>query len=90
VWSPTASALRPPTRPRSPPAPAIRSTWAGHYPWRFSHALATGFAHGFLAPAGIMLLTLAITIAVIRTRGTDVAGAPQAVTAMAAEQAPAR
>jgi EmrB/QacA subfamily drug resistance transporter len=41
----------------------------------YYHALATGFARGALAAAGIMLLALFITIATIRIRKADLAGA---------------
>jgi EmrB/QacA subfamily drug resistance transporter len=43
----------------------------------YRHALATGFARGFLVAAGIALLTLAINITVIRIRRADLAGAEQ-------------
>jgi hypothetical protein len=54
----------------------------------YRHALATGFARGFLVAAGIALLTLAINIAVIRVRRADLAGAQPPVAAVAAEPAP--
>ena len=41
----------------------------------YRHALATGFSRGFEVAAGIMLLALIITIAGIRVRRTDLAGA---------------
>jgi hypothetical protein len=41
---------------------------AGH------HALAHGFAQGYLVSAGIMLLALIITVALIRVRREDLAG----------------
>jgi EmrB/QacA subfamily drug resistance transporter len=56
----------------------------------YSHALATGFARGFLAAAGIALLTLAINIAVIRVRRADLAGAQQPAPAVPAEPAQPR
>ncbi len=40
-----------------------------------NHALATGFSRGFLVAAGIALLALIITIAAIRVRREDLAGA---------------
>ncbi|HEV2452304.1 MAG TPA: hypothetical protein VGS62_10315 [Streptosporangiaceae bacterium] len=40
----------------------------------YHHALATGFARGFLIAAWIMLLALVITVAVVRIRRTDLAG----------------
>jgi len=43
-------------------------------PGIYRHALATGFAHGFLVAAGMMLLALIITIAMIRVRKADLAG----------------
>jgi EmrB/QacA subfamily drug resistance transporter len=49
-----------------------------------AHALATGFAHGFLVAAGIALLALAVALATIRLRRQDLAGvqpAPQEDTA---------
>src|SRR5580700_10099501 len=41
----------------------------------YNHALATGFARGFLVAAGIALLTLIINFAVIRVRRADLAAA---------------
>ena len=43
----------------------------------YRHALAAGFSRGFEVAAGIMLLALIITIAGIRVRRTDLAGAPR-------------
>jgi len=51
----------------------------------YRHALATGFARGFLAAAGIALLTLAINITLIRVRRADLAGAEQPALAVALE-----
>ena len=51
----------------------------------YRHALATGFARGFLVAAGIALLTLAINITVIRIRRADLAGAEQPAPAVAQE-----
>src|SRR5262245_41401178 len=65
-----------PPRPGGPLAAAI-----------YNHALATGFARGFLAAAGIALLTLAINPAVIRIRRADLAGPPQPVPAAPADPA---
>jgi len=45
----------------------------------YNHALATGFGRGFLVAAGIALLTLVISITVIRVRRADLAGAEQPV-----------
>jgi hypothetical protein len=47
----------------------------------YNHALATGFARGFLVAAGIALLTLAINIAAIRIRRADLTGAQPPVPA---------
>ena len=38
------------------------------------HALASGFSHGYLVSAGIMLLALIVTVAAIRVRRGDLAG----------------
>jgi hypothetical protein len=38
------------------------------------HALAVGFSRGLLVAAGIMLLTLIITMTTIRVRRADLAG----------------
>ena len=65
-----------PPRPGGPLAAAI-----------YSHALATGFARGFLVAAAIALLTLIINFAVIRVRRADLAGTQQPVPAVAAEPA---
>jgi Flp pilus assembly protein TadB len=40
----------------------------------YHHALAPGYARGFLVAAGIMLLALVITVATIRIRRSDLAG----------------
>ena len=64
----------------------------GEHPTRaaaiYNHALATGFARGFLVAAGIALLTLAINIAVIRLRRADLAGTQQPEPAPPAHPAP--
>lgn len=51
----------------------------------YHHALATGFARGFLVSAGFSLLNLVITIAAIRVRRADLTGDVQPVTTMLAE-----
>jgi hypothetical protein len=54
------------------------------------HALATGFARGFLAAAGIALLGLVIALATIRVRRQDLTGtrpAPQPAQPPQAQQA---
>ena len=53
-----------------------------------ARALTTGFARAFLAAAA--LLTLAINTTTIRTRRTDLAGAPQPVPAAPADPAQPR
>jgi Major Facilitator Superfamily len=63
-----------PVHPGGPQAAAI-----------YNHALATGFARGFLVAAGIALLTLAINITVIRIRRADLAGSQQPIPAAHAE-----
>src|SRR5229473_1649819 len=65
-----------PPRPGGPLAAAI-----------YNHALATGFGRGFLAAAGIALLTLIINIAVIRVRRADLAGTQPPAPAMPADPA---
>jgi EmrB/QacA subfamily drug resistance transporter len=50
---------------QQPPEPAAQLT---------AHALATGFARGFLTSAGIALLALVIAIATIRVRRQDLTG----------------
>jgi EmrB/QacA subfamily drug resistance transporter len=59
----------------------------GAHPAAYSHDLATGLARGLLADAGIALLTLAITIAAIRLRRADLAGAQPPVPAAPADPA---
>jgi hypothetical protein len=59
-------------------------------PAAYSHDLATGLARGLLADAGIALLTLAITIAAIRSRRADLTDTPQPVPAAPTEPAHAR
>jgi hypothetical protein len=39
-----------------------------------NHALAVGFSRGFLVSAGIALLALLVTIAIIRVKKEDLAG----------------
>jgi EmrB/QacA subfamily drug resistance transporter len=56
----------------------------------YRHALATGFARGFLVAAGVMLLALAITIVAIRVRRADLTGAQQPGTVVPAEPAQRR
>ena len=51
----------------------------------YRHAIATGFSRGFLAAAGIALLTLAINITVISVRRADLAGTEQPALAVALE-----
>jgi hypothetical protein len=41
----------------------------------YDHALSVGFARGFEVSAGIMLLALIVTIAAVRVKRTDLAGA---------------
>jgi MFS family permease len=43
----------------------------------YRHALATGFSRGFEVSAGILLLALTVTAAVIRVRRADLAGTPE-------------
>jgi hypothetical protein len=54
---------------RQPPESAAQLT---------AHALATGFARGFLTSAGIALLALVIAVVAIRVRRQDLAGAEAA------------
>jgi MFS family permease len=51
-----------------------------------THALATGFARGFLAAAAIALLALAVALATIRVRRQDLAGVQPAPEEDAARQ----
>jgi hypothetical protein len=44
----------------------------------YDHALSAGFGRGFEVSAGIMLIALIITIAAVRVRRTDLAGAQTA------------
>jgi hypothetical protein len=54
----------------------------------FDHALSVGFSRGFLVSAGIALLMLVITIAMIRVTRADLAGAtPEAALGVAPEPA---
>jgi EmrB/QacA subfamily drug resistance transporter len=72
----TAAATRAghPVHPGGPLAAAI-----------YRHAIATGFARGFIVAAGIALLTLVINITVIRIRRADLAGPEQPALAVALE-----
>ena len=53
----------------------------------YNHALVTGFGRGFLAAAGIALLTLVINIVAIRVGRADLAGAQEQAPAVPAELA---
>jgi predicted MFS family arabinose efflux permease len=68
AWSTFASSLR------SQHIAAGRSGQHLSLPAMTDHALAVGFSRGLLVAAGIMLLTLIITMATIRVRRTDLAG----------------
>jgi Major Facilitator Superfamily len=70
---------------RADAARAAAAARAGHTGWQarpshaalagiYHHALATGFARGFLIAAAIMLLALITTVATIRIRRADLAG----------------
>jgi hypothetical protein len=62
---------------QQPPEPVAQLT---------AHALATGFARGFLTSAGIALLALIVAVAAIRVRRQDLTGAqPVAEPGRAAE-----
>ena len=45
----------------------------------YDHALAVGFSRGFEVSAGIMVLALIVTLAVIRVTRADLAGAEAAM-----------
>ena len=63
-------------RPPPPRGPGTRSHPGGPLAAAiYRHAIATGFARGFLVAAGIALLTLVINITVIRVRRADLAAA---------------
>ena len=68
AWSTFANNLR------SQNIAAARSAQHLSLPAMTDHALAAGFSRGLLVAAGIMLLTLIITIATIRVRRADLAG----------------
>jgi EmrB/QacA subfamily drug resistance transporter len=68
AWSTFASNLR------SQHIATARSGQHLSLPAMTDHALAAGFSRGLLVAAGIMLLTLIITMATIRVRRTDLAG----------------
>jgi EmrB/QacA subfamily drug resistance transporter len=68
AWSTFASNLR------SQNIAAARSGQHLSLPAMTDHALAVGFSRGLLVAAGIMLLTLIITMATIRVRRADLAG----------------
>ncbi|HEX9527328.1 MAG TPA: MFS transporter [Streptosporangiaceae bacterium] len=68
AWSTFASNLR------SQNIAAARSGQHLSLPAMTDHALAAGFSRGLLVAAGIMLLTLIITMATIRVRRADLAG----------------
>jgi hypothetical protein len=55
----------------------------------YDHALSVGFGRGFEVSAGIMLIALIITIAAVRVKRADLAGAQAAPGSPAADQASA-
>ena len=72
---------------RSSAAAAAAATKAGHPPAGtaaqikaaiYDHALSVGFSRGFEVSAGIMLIALIVTIAAIRVKRADLAGAEAA------------
>jgi hypothetical protein len=73
----------PPAPPRPQASRRIRPAATAH-----QHALTTGFSRAFLVAAGIALVNLAITIAAIRVRRTDLTGAHHPVTTESAGQTP--
>jgi len=44
----------------------------------YAHALASGFARGYLVSAGVLALAAIIALAVVRIRRQDLSGADQA------------
>jgi EmrB/QacA subfamily drug resistance transporter len=53
----------------------VHATGSGQIPHAiYNHALATGFSRGFLVSAGIALLALVITLAMVRVTREDLAG----------------
>jgi len=55
----------------------------------YDHALSVGFGRGFEVSAGIMLIALIITIAAVRVRRADLAGAQTKPGTPAADEASA-
>ncbi len=53
----------------------------------YDHALSVGFARGFVVSAGIMLIALIVTIAAIRVKRADLAGAQPTLTSPAGDEA---
>jgi EmrB/QacA subfamily drug resistance transporter len=77
AWTVAANSIR--TQAARAAAAAARAGQAGRPSLAaltadYHHALASGFSRAFLAGAAVMLLALAITVAAIRIRRTDLAG----------------
>jgi EmrB/QacA subfamily drug resistance transporter len=94
AWSAVASSLR------SQAAAAAAAAKAGAHPSAaqaaalqaqiYHHALATGFSRGFLVSAGITVLILIISLAVIRVRRQDMAGTDSTPTPASDVTSPSR
>jgi hypothetical protein len=73
---------------RNSAAAAAAAAKAGHPPAGtatqikaaiYDHALSVGFSRGFVVSAGIMVIALIVTIAAIRVKRSDLAGAQAAM-----------
>jgi hypothetical protein len=56
----------------------------------YHHALSAGFGRGFEVSAGIMLIALIVTIAAVRVKRADLAGAQTTLASPAGDEASAR
>jgi uncharacterized membrane protein len=56
----------------------------------YHHALSVGFARGFEVSAGIMLIALIVTIAAVRVKRADLAGAQATLNSPAGDEASAQ
>jgi hypothetical protein len=66
----------------------IHAAAGGHLPAAiYNHALSVGFSRGFLVSAAIALLGFLVTLAMIRVKRSDLAGAQETMTLAAAEVA---
>jgi EmrB/QacA subfamily drug resistance transporter len=81
AWSAVASSLRSQAAAAATPKGGVHvsaAQAAARQAQIYHHALAAGFSRGYLVSAGVLVLAMIITLAVIRVRRQDMAGADPA------------